>query len=270
MVYTPGMPRTFHTPDREPLPPARPAGAHWREGRAPRRPLIAITTDVTDASVPPAPPKLRAVAAMTYVRAVFEAGGLPVLLPPVIESIPDYVHAFDAFVFTGGDDPRTEAFGEPTHPKATPLHPLRQAFELALMEELARAPRTPALGVCLGMQLMALHAGGRLNQHMPDDVPTSDAHARDSVHPIVPATAEPGAKPRPLVLHAGNVTSHHRQAVRDSGRLTVLATAPDGIIEAIGDPGRAFYLGVQWHPERTTDHALGVGIFEQLVRAAIG
>jgi len=203
---------------------------------------------------------------MTYARSIARAGGVAVLLPAVMESIPDYVRAMDGFVFTGGDDPRTEAFGEPTHPKATPLHPLRQAFELGLLNELARSPRTPVLGVCLGMQLMALHAGGSLNQHMPDTVSTADAHYKDSVHAIVVASGD--HLPKGLVMHAGNVTSHHRQAVSRAGRLDVLATAPDGVIEAVADTDRRFYVGVQWHPERTEDARLGNALFEQFVRAA--
>lgn len=271
------MPRLPHPQDHDPGHAAHHGlGAQWRAGSPSRSrlaPLVALTTDVADAAVPPAPPKLRAVAAMTYVQAIQKAGGVPVLLPPSIESIPQYARRFDAFVFTGGDDPRTEAFGEPTHPKATPLHPLRQAFELALLDELTHHPRTPILGVCLGMQLMALHAGGSLNQHMPDNLATADAHYKDAVHPIVPKPVEsslqsspPNAKPKPFLIHPGNVTSHHRQAVRDAGRLDVLATSPDGVIEAIADPARVFYLGVQWHPERTADHDLGIGLFEQLIR----
>ena len=72
-------------------------------------------------------------------------------------------------MFIGGDDPRTEPFGEPTHPKATPVEPERQAFETALLEELQRRPGAPVLGVCLGMQMMALHAGGKLNQKSHSD-----------------------------------------------------------------------------------------------------
>jgi putative glutamine amidotransferase len=64
------------------------------------------------------------------------------------------------------------------------------------------------------------------------------------------------------------VTSHHRQAVRDAGSMRVLAHSPDGVIEAIERPGARFQVGVQWHPERTEDPALGLGLFEALVQAA--
>jgi putative glutamine amidotransferase len=199
---------------------------------------------------------------MTYIHAVVAAGGTPVLLPPVPALAHEFSRRCDAFLFTGGDDPRTEPFGEPTHPSATPVHPERQEFEVALLNELQRRPAAPVLGVCLGMQMMALHAGGALNQHMPDDVATAEQHRHDSTHDITTSI-----EPHPL-LAPGPVTSHHRQAVRTAGRLRVVAVAPDGIIEAIDDPARPYYLGVQWHPERTAFEPLGAGLFARLIRAA--
>jgi putative glutamine amidotransferase len=166
---------------------------------------------------------------------------------------------FDAFVFTGGDDPKTEPFGQPTHPKADVMSQERQAFEVALLEALSlHHPDKPVLGVCLGMQLMALVAGGRLNQHLPDDTPTSEDHLHDHAHAIVPSCE---------AIASGEVTSHHHQAVSEPGRLRVSGRAHDGVIESIDDPARAFYLGVQWHPERTPDAPLGRGLFDRLVSA---
>ena len=95
-----------------------------------------------------------------YAAAVVAAGGVPVMLPHEVELADDYVERCDGLLLTGGGDPTTEAFGEPTHPLADRIDPRRQAFELALLEA-AEAGDTPVLGVCLGMQLMALHAGGR-------------------------------------------------------------------------------------------------------------
>src|SRR5262249_36624142 len=162
---------------------------------------------------------------------------------------------------TGGDDPRTEAFGEPTHPKTTPVHADRQAYETDLLQALEQRLAAPVLGVCLGMQMMALLAGGRLIQHLPDEGPTADPHSGDAVHLI--RTLAPGALGREGSV-AASVTSHHHQAVRDPGRLRVVALADDGVIEAIDDPARPFYLGVQWHPERTTDRAFGPALFARL------
>jgi len=72
------------------------------------------------------------------------------------------------------------------------------------------------------------------------------------------------------LISSGSVHSRHRQAIVDAGRLKVIARAPDGVIEAVQDPARRFYLGVQWHPERTTNTELGSRIFERLVAAVRG
>lgn len=211
----------------------------------------------------------RAVQAMTYVDAIHAAGGLAILLPPVPELAQAQVQAVDGICLTGGRDVDTAALpgGGPTHPRATVMHPTRQRHEFALLAALDRRPELPALGVCLGMQLMGLHHGGRLNQHLPDTLPTADRHTGDFAHPIAPTPAWASGATGGLSARAG-VTSNHHQALEQPGRLRVLALSDDGVIEAVDDPGRPFYLGVQWHPERTADEALGVEIFRRLVRAA--
>lgn len=225
-----------------------------------RGPIVGITADLMEVSGSP-----RAVCGVRYAEAVARAGGVPVLLQPLPAMASAHLALCDAFVFTGGDDPRTEPFGEPTHAAAKPIDPVRQEYETLLLRELASsAPDTPLLGVCLGMQLLTLCAGGRLNQHLPDDWPTHELH-RKGAHAVRPASSVR----RDLDIPTGSVMSHHRQAVSDPGRLAVVAVAEDGLIEAVADPRRAFCLGVQWHPERTEDPSLGDGLFVRLVRAAV-
>ena len=220
-------------------------------------PLVGITTDIT-----PHPNGERIFTYRPYIDAVVRAGGVPVLLPPIPEAAA-IVERLDAFVFTGGDDPRTEPFSQPTHPKATQIHEDRQAFETTLLKALAtRRPEVPVLGVCLGMQMMALIAGGRLDQYMPETCPTHTAHWGHE-HTVEP-TADGG-----VVVLGGTVWSKHKQAVADPGSLVVIARAPDGIIEAVSHPTRRFYVGVQWHPERTADTAVGQGVFDALVGACL-
>lgn len=180
-----------------------------------------------------------------------------------------YAQACDGFVFTGGLDPDTAAFGEPMHLKARKIDPLRQAFESALLEELAKRPRVPVLGICLGMQMMALHAGGRLNQYMPQTHEDPEAHQNGADHPIRVTVRDSVLRPGDA---AGGeaIYSSHQQAVADPGKMRVVAVANDGTVEAIdGQPihGDRFYLGVQWHPERGGDGPLNLGLFRRLMEA---
>lgn len=208
------------------------------------RPVIGITADADDRCYK---------SARAYSHMIAQAGGTPIVLPHQVERLDEYLALCAGFVFSGGDDPRMEHFGRATHPLATPLHPERQAFEVALLERLPR--ERPALGVCLGMQLMALVAGGDLHQRLPETLPTHEQHWGQKLHAISGA------------IGTGEVQSHHRQAVSDPGRLEVAAVSNDGVIEALVDPACPFRVGVQWHPERTIDAALGLGLFERLVAA---
>jgi gamma-glutamyl-gamma-aminobutyrate hydrolase PuuD len=221
------------------------------------KPLIGIAVDITE----PRQGRPRAECSLAYADAVARAGGLPVYLAPVPGDISEQLAAIDGFVLTGGDDPRMEPFGEPTHPQAKPVHPLRQTYETELLRALLARPEIPVLGICLGMQMMAIVAGGRLDQHLPDHLTTAEDHRHDQVHRVRPTGA---AGP----IAAGPVTSSHRQAVADPGSFRVVAMSDDGVIEAIECPDSRFCLGVQWHPERTADAALGDGLFVKLVQAA--
>lgn len=228
--------------------------------------------------------------APAYASAVTEAGGLPLLLPHEPALAEHYLDLCDGLILTGGDDPVTEAFGEPTHPRARPIAPRRQAFELALLDAAAARPELPVLGICLGMQLMALHGGGRLDQFLPETLGSAaTVHQDNRRHPIVMEVPDSvlwktrhAAHPRkgsPLNGPEGNgdfqVISHHRQAVVEAGVLRVVARAADGVIEAIDAPvsQRRFYLGVQWHPERrageaSPDDPLSLGLFAALSAAS--
>jgi putative glutamine amidotransferase len=211
------------------------------------KPIIGITSDFDGEKHSIAGP---------YASSVARAGGVPVLLPCIAAEAAAFAELCGGIVFSGGDDPIMEHFGIPTHAKAKPVHPDRQAFELALLEALDCAPQKPVLGICLGMQMMGLHHGGRLDQHLPDSLTTASMHWGRVKHNI-----------RGEVGH-GEVLSNHRQALVDPGSMRVVAEAFDGVIEAVQLDDRPFYLGVQWHAERTADQRLGAGVFQQLIDAA--
>jgi putative glutamine amidotransferase len=239
-----------------------------RQASRPSRPVIGIAgdVDVAPGSDPAAPPALRSCCRMTYIQAIIQAGGLPIVLPPVVEQIPEQLALVDGVVLIGGDDPRTEPFGEPTDPRIAPVEPLRQEYDTALLTALDGQPESPVLGVCYGMQMMALVAGGRLHQHLPDTLGKAWAAHWRRAHPI---EAKPGA-PDWLAIASDNPVSRHRQAVADAGSLAVAGVAPDGVVEVIHNPDRRFYVGIQWHPELSGNGPLGLGVYSVFVRACRG
>lgn len=201
---------------------------------------------------------------MTYVHAVAQAGGIPLVLPPIPEQIQAQLDRVDGVLLIGGDDPRTEPFGVPTDPRTTPVTPLRQAYDTALLKALDDRPRVPVLGVCYGMQMMALVAGGALHQHLPDTLGKAWTHHWDHAHAI---EAVAGAPDWLLDDSTQGPFSRHRQAVSDAGSLRVIGVSHDGLIEATDDPGRRFFVGVQWHPERSGNGRLGLGVYSVFVHA---
>lgn len=224
--------------------------------RAPS-PIVGVTCELwRPEHSPSAGP--RPFAALAYSQAISAAGGLPIMLPPVEDRLPELLALCDAFVLTGGYDPITEPFGVPTHPAATRVDPLRQRVELAVLDH-ARAHAIPTLGVCLGMQYMALHAGGTLDQHLPDTCPTHAKHW-NAEHEIIACHKSAG-------FERSICSSTHRQAITNPGSLTVTATSDDGLIEAIADLDHPFYVGVQWHPERTSSREIGQELFDRLLHA---
>jgi len=218
-------------------------------------PLIGITSDFDGE---------RQFVRPAYALAIERAAGVPVILPIALRLVHKLVDALDGFVLTGGDDPIMERWGIPTHPQATRVHPDRQAFELALLDALRdRAPDKPILGICLGMQYMALHAGGAMDQHLPATDPRKAArHWGRQLHGVS------------LTLNGAtieaDVLSHHRQVITDPGTLHACATSDDGLIEGVTDQSRRFYVGVQWHPERTEGATVGSALFDRLVEACRG
>jgi putative glutamine amidotransferase len=206
-------------------------------------PIIGITADQH---------KNRHRVSVLYAKAVHRGGGIPILLPPIFGQECNYLAICDGFVFSGGNDPSMEQWNIPTHPKATPVAKNRQAFETSLLGMLQELPDVPVLGVCLGMQWMGLLAGGSLEQDLLEPFAS---HHKDGDHTIHGELGE------------GIVHTNHHQALTDAGSLSVVATAEDGVIEGVRDSSKNWYVGVQWHPERTENVTLGQNLFAQLVTA---
>lgn len=194
-----------------------------------------------------------------YPRAVRRAGGLPVLLPPQDpDAAPELLDRVDALVLTGGPDVDATLYNAAPHPDSDEPRDERDAFEIALYLA-ARDAGIPVLGVCRGLQVMAVAEGGSLVQHLPD---VSDVTHRVRLGEFVDheATFIEGSHIHDLLGASAVVNSSHHQAVADPGRLRVTGWAPDGTIEVCEDPRARFLLGVQWHPEHMDDSRLLEGL----------
>ncbi|GAA5181850.1 gamma-glutamyl-gamma-aminobutyrate hydrolase family protein [Rugosimonospora acidiphila] len=216
------------------------------------RPVIGITCYVEDAAwgVWQAP---AALVPYAYVRRVTAAGARAVVIPPD-DVDADLLGRLDGLLLAGGADVTPDQYGESAHPR-TVTRPDRDAGELALLGAALDAD-LPVLGVCRGMQLLAVAAGGSLHQHLPELVGHErhqPAPGRYGEHPV---TVAAGSTLHTILGPTALVNSYHHQAVRDPGSLVVTARSDDGVIEAVEDPRRRFVLGVQWHPEELTDPRL--------------
>ncbi len=226
-------------------------------------PIIGITIDRNDDAE-------RYESPFSYAKAIELAGGLPLLFPykTDIALIPQYVDLIDGMLFSGGNDLDPSLYNETWHPKAEHIDPDRQRWDLALLAEIERR-RTPTLGVCLGSQIMNVHRGGSLHQFLPDLARTNPLEHRKvgtelKRHPVkLDPTSQIG---KAIGQFEISVNTYHKQSVNQLGRgLRIIATAPDGVIEAFEDPTFPLFAAVQWHPERLTNEPEHLAPFKLLV-----
>ena len=200
-----------------------------------------------------------------YAVAVEAAGGVPVLLPPVAlpSAARTVVGRIDALVVSGGADVDPGRYGAEPHERTAGWQPDRDAWELALLTAADEAG-LPVLGICRGMQLMAVHAGGTLDQHTPDLVGHETHSPGADAYGAVAVATEPGSRLAALVGPEVEVSCHHHQSVATHPGFTAVARAADGTLEAMEAAGERFRLAVQWHPETRVE----IGLMAGLVQAA--
>lgn len=231
------------------------------------RPLVGLTTYCEPASWGVWHDVPAALVPQAYVDALRAEGARVVLLPPERDPSPhdvmDLVGRLDALVIAGGADVEPSRYGQEPHPVVQSPRPDRDDLEVALVAAAVSAD-LPLLGVCRGMQVMAVAGGGVLEQHLPDAVGHAGhcpAPGRYGTHGV--RTAE-GSRLREVLGARVDVPTYHHQGVLSHPGYTATAWADDGVVEAIEAPAARFRLGVQWHPEVGTDPRL----FAALVAAA--
>lgn len=196
-----------------------------------------------------------------YAAAIVEAGGLPVHLP-FDGVLAGYVDVLDAVVLPGGADIDPARYGHEPSPHAYTPEPDRDEFEAELFD-LAVDRAMPVLGICRGLQLVNVCAGGTLHQHVPHHN-RLDVAPHTEVHEVVFAA---GSRLAAIYGERRSVNSLHHQVVDSvGGSLTVTATADDGTIEGLEHDDLPV-LAVQWHPEMMASRPSDP-LFQWLVDAA--
>lgn len=190
-----------------------------------------------------------------YVRAIEKAGAVPILLPYVEAGcVSAVLNLLSGLILTGGKDFPAELYGAAPHPAVQGFIPERDDFEFALARS-ALNRSMPILGICRGMQLLNVVAGGTIYPHTLDEL----AHVLDHRNgtPLDQTVHEVRIERNSLLWRACGeepssfqVNSMHHQAIKGlAPEFVVSARANDGVVEAIEAPGRPFVIGVQWHPE---------------------
>jgi putative glutamine amidotransferase len=213
----------------------------------------------------------------TYIDSVHAAGGIPVLLPPVLDAsvIREQVAACEGFIFVGGPDINPARYGHSeVNPTVTLLPERRETYDFMLIEEVLQT-RKPFLGICLGCQEVNVALGGTLIQDIQCSVTSTIQHslklsphyARQTVQ------VEPGTT-MAEITGGGELqaNSAHHQAIDQPGRgLRVSSRCrEDGIIESMELENYGFGLAVQWHPEvLALEEKPHLQIFEALIAAAV-
>ena len=209
-----------------------------------------------------------------YGKAVMRAGGIPVPILGIDDSIADLVKHLDGFLFTGGDDLHPQFYKEKplVNARMTISPEERTRFEIDLFKAATKAKR-PILAICHGAQLVNVALGGKLYQDISRQIP----------HPIPHGPGRTGEKVfhdvdifegtllwRILGASRIRVRSAHHQSVKNPGRgLHLSAVAHDKVIEALEPRTKQFLIAVQWHPEKTPNDRYSKKLFAAFINASI-
>ncbi len=235
------------------------------------RPVIGINVDLVPANKNSASYVRLATG---YFDKIYEAGGLPIMLPPLTkeDAVDSLLDRVDGVVLCGGADLDPRRQNLPTHSQVVPMAPRREENDFTLLRRVMDR-QMPVLGIGVGMQQINVAHGGTLFLHLPEEMPKTFPHFDPTGGPhrhIV--LLEPNTR-MDDVYGGGEirVNSSHHQAVKKLGDdLRVGAKSPDEVIEAIEstDPNW-FCMGVQWHPESETASALDMQLFECYIQAVV-
>ncbi len=210
----------------------------------------------------------------SYVKAVENAGGVPVIIPNYLDpaSAMALANTLDGLLISGGPDVNPALYGERAIKEVTAISERRDATEMVITRYMMEKTQKPILGICRGIQLLNVAFGGSLVQDLPCEgkaehrMEMYPAHMTSHKDRVIEGTRLFSI----LGKNEVEVNSFHHQAVRNvaTGFIVSAVSDPDDVIEAIELPGERFILGVQWHPEGLVLHEEQQAIFRALVVAA--
>lgn len=207
-----------------------------------------------------------------YVEAVEHVGGIPVLLPAVgTSSVSKIYDMVDGIIFSGGSDVDPSFYGQNPFRGMGEITPNRDKFELFLAKK-ALAGQKPVLGICRGIQVLCIAAGGNIYQDISEATKLDHFQNAPKWYPYHEIKIDKESNLYEILGRSRmKVNTFHHQSVKESGSiLKAVAWTEDGLIEAVeSENPEQNILGVQWHPECSWDREKNsLILFENLVKIA--
>jgi putative glutamine amidotransferase len=205
----------------------------------------------------------------TYLESLHRAGAQEAILGPrPIEQgqATTLLERFDGLLLVGGGDVDPRHYGQDPVPESYGIDREADLFEMALLRAALRR-EMPVLAICRGVQVLNVALGGTLDQHITGREGLVGHGVPGVAAEMHQVRLEPGTwTAKAMETESVEVSSSHHQALdRLAEGLVVTGRAPDGIVEAVEHPGGGWVVGVQWHPERTSDDPAHQGLFDALV-----
>ena len=206
-----------------------------------------------------------------YIDAVRRAGGVPLLIAPGESRVEAILDVIDALVLSGGGDIDPSRYDGKRHDTNYSIDQERDSLELELARRVIDSS-IPTLGICRGAQILNVVQGGKLIEHIPDEVGGKVLHRAPPREPVTHGVKLKTGSRLAKILGRDqfDATSWHHQALRGAAAgFDAVAHAPDGTIEAIEMPSHPWMIAVQWHPELSAaSDPLQQKLFDALVEAA--
>jgi len=206
-----------------------------------------------------------------YIDAVRRAGGVPLLIAPGESRVEAILDVIDALVLSGGGDIDPSRYDGKRHDTNYSIDQERDTLELELARRVIDSS-IPTLGICRGAQILNVVQGGKLIEHIPDEIGEKVLHRAPPREPVTHGVKLKTGSRLAKILGRDqfDATSWHHQALRGAAAgFDAVAHAPDGTIEAIEMPSHPWMIAVQWHPELSAaSDPLQQKLFDALVEAA--